>query len=688
MKTLHLVLTLAFLATTAQAQGTRLTPEAATSLIHEATSVRVLVAEGKLLYDATPFSRQRTWGQYCNDAWVLNDRGEFRRAIHAASMALYLGEKQGDDAALAFAKRDLAVSYSYSGNLDAAERFASESVTYQGQHVRDIYSVSYKTLGDVKLRRGDHSQAIEHYKKALSYSTYSWARLTRVALANSYIAAGDLGSARTVLEEARSFSSSPEKEMAWRAWGNYLIAANKPDEAMIEFRRYGAAADGEDGAYQRVWGLEGEARAKGMKGDSTGAKEALLKAMTEAEGVRAKFRSEEFRAGVFGELQDVFTRSAFVLADSGDAEAALEAAERGRARALLDQVRDRVRSGSLSRQAASVPALSTVDIARTIDSKETLVAFLIGTERSLAWVVSSGSVKAVPIAAGRSRLAGSVRAFRAALLGRLPTARDHAKGLYELLIKPLGISDPGQLVLVPHDVLHHLPFQALWDGERYLIEAASITYAPSASTHAHLISKRTSSKARRVLAFGNPDLGDPSMALPGAEREVNNIKIALPDSRIYVQGEATKSRFLADAEKYSIVHIAAHAEFDPVDPLYSRVKLALGNIEAHEIYKLRLDDSSLVALSACESGMTGVTRGDEIWGFTRSLFAAGASAALLSLWPVSDESTEMLMTEFYRGTLTKSFRNSLREAQLKLLREKQFAHPYYWAAFNLNGDGR
>ncbi len=687
------VLMTMLLAASVQAQQARITPEIAAALVQEAYSVQRLTAEGKLLLDSTPYAQQRTWGQYCASAWLLNDGGEFRRAVRAASIALYLGEQSRNTTALAYAKRDLAVSYSYSGNLEMAEKYAAESIAHPAQNASDVRNVSYKTLGDVALRRGNAKQAVEHYKQALNSSSFAWARLIRVSQANAYVAAGELEAARVILEDTRSFSSSPEKEMAWRSWGNYLLAVNKPDEALTEFRKYGAAASGEDGAYHRVWALEGEARALRLKGDSTGARASLLKAIVEAEGVRAKFRSEEFKAGIFGELQDVFTQAAFDLADAGEAEASLDVAERGRSRALLDQVRDRVKSGSMVQTNALAPAMAFRDIATSLAASETLVAYLTGKERSIAWVASAGAVRAVMIPVGRAQLASAVQGLRTSLVLRSPAVKEKAQALHQLLIKPLALQAVNQLIIVPHDVLHHLPFQALWDGERYLIESSTITYSPSASTYAHLVGKQSSSRPRRVVAFGNPDLGDVALSLPGAEREVNNIKAAYPEARVYLQREATKARFFSDAPQFSLVHVAAHAEFDAVDPLFSRVRLApdqgvFGNIEAHEIYKLRLGESSLVTLSACESGMTGITRGDEIWGFSRSFLAAGAPAVLLSLWPVSDDSTERMMTLFYGGLQQKSLRDSLREAQLAVLKEDRFAHPFFWAAFNLTGDGR
>ena len=164
-----------------------------------------------------------------------------------------------------------------------------------------------------------------------------------------------------------------------------------------------------------------------------------------------------------------------------------------------------------------------------------------------------------------------------------------------------------------------------------------------------------------------------------------------PESEAYFQKDATKPRFLAGAPKANLIHVAAHAEVDSLDPLYSRIYLAPvskedGALEAHEIYRMGLNGPGLIALSACNTALGKVSTGDEIWGFTRSFLSAGAPALLVSLWPVADESTERLMTRFYEALGKSDARLALRQAQLEVMRERRFSHPFFWAPFDLVGD--
>ena len=146
-----------------------------------------------------------------------------------------------------------------------------------------------------------------------------------------------------------------------------------------------------------------------------------------------------------------------------------------------------------------------------------------------------------------------------------------------------------------------------------------------------------------------------------------------------------------------VVHVAAHAVIDEVDPMYSLIKLATGgqvgtlaamgsDMEARELAALDLSRARVVSLSACNSGLGTVAQGDEFMGFKRALFAAGARSALVSLWPVDDIATELLMTQLHRGWKTSTLVNAMRAAQIKVLEQTKYAHPYYWAPFTLVGD--
>ena len=672
-----------------------LSPEAAKALLEDADSIARITAEARISTATTPVTG--TWKNNQSVSFTLSEKGNFREAVRAAGVAILQGESEGiGQPALALAKIDMARAFSYAGNLDLAEKFASEALKHNaGQwYYAFVRAAGNKTLGDVALRRGDFPKAIDSYREADKHTSVEGRIVVRTALANALMLAGRFPEALAMYQEVKSYSKSPVREMIARLGGELALRQGNHDEAIARFREYGQGATGEDGAYHRVWALDGEARALLAKGDQQAAVKLLLEATSVASGLRARFYSEEFRTGLFGEMEAVFARTVIALTDSGNHQRAFEIAEASRARALSDQVRDRVPAASVAKTALAIGADGkSVNPADVIGGTETLVVYFVAQDQTIAWVRDKGGLKAVKLGITRDQLRQEVQRMRVAIVERSPQVRERGARLHEVLVKPLGLSADRGLIIVPHDALHHLPFQALWNGERYLIQSHAISYAPSLDSLAHIVRTRDANRSMKIVAFGNPDLGSDSLALPGAEREVNNIKVAYPDTLTFLRTEATKPRFVSESPKHALVHIAAHAEFDALDPLYSRVRLApesgvAGALEAHEIYKLNFSNTSLVTLSACESGMSRITRGDEIWGFTRSFLAAGAPALVLSLWPVADESTEKIMTAFYKEMREVNPREAIRRAQLAVSGDPRFEHPYFWAPFNLIGDWR
>ncbi|WP_218512069.1 CHAT domain-containing protein, partial [Variovorax sp. dw_308] len=179
---------------------------------------------------------------------------------------------------------------------------------------------------------------------------------------------------------------------------------------------------------------------------------------------------------------------------------------------------------------------------------------------------------------------------------------------------------------------------------QYVIETHPVSVAPSMSIAVQL-AQSTPRVDASLTAFGNPRIDD-QHELPGAAAEVKEIATVFPRNKVYMGAAATKTQFREAAGRSPLIHVAAHAEADQIDPLYSRILLANEDgkqnfLEAHEILDLPLSHSALVTLSACESGLGRVATGDEVLGFTRSFLSAGTSSLISSLWSVSDDATEV-----------------------------------------------
>jgi len=187
---------------------------------------------------------------------------------------------------------------------------------------------------------------------------------------------------------------------------------------------------------------------------------------------------------------------------------------------------------------------------------------------------------------------------------------------------------------------------------------------------------------------GNPDLGSKSLDLPFAEYEVGTIRWNFPEVTLLTKERATEDWVAANIDKFGIIHLASHGEFDAVNPLFSAIKLSKGpqkdgDLEAAEVFALRIN-ADMVVLSACQTGLGKVNSGDDVVGLNRAFFYAGTHTVLSSLWRVSDVATAVLIKAFYRYYQWERKSDALRKAVL--LVKKQYPHPAYWGAFTLVGD--
>jgi CHAT domain-containing protein len=265
--------------------------------------------------------------------------------------------------------------------------------------------------------------------------------------------------------------------------------------------------------------------------------------------------------------------------------------------------------------------------------------------------------------------------------------------LYALVIKPVEalMKDKRVWGIIPHGHLHYVSFAALRDEQGYLFEKHPLFYSPSASVLKFTFARKYEKSGKmKVLALGNPDLKDMNYDLPLAELEAKSIKWDFPEIDVLTREKATETWVQAHIGDYQIIHIASHGEFDPINPLFSSLKLTSdsandGNFQVSEVFALNIK-ADLVTLSACQTGLGEITGGDELVGLNRAFIYAGTHAILSSLWRVSDVSTAVLIKHFYRNYVLENKVESLRKAQL--LVKSLYPHPSYWAGFTLTGDYR
>jgi CHAT domain-containing protein/tetratricopeptide (TPR) repeat protein len=672
-------------------------PAAAELIVSEVDQSLKVASVGQILYSAD--AMKSTGLRYCAMSNELANQGEFRKAVQSASKALFLGLRDRDPMLSARAARDLAYSYNLAGWPERADYWAHEAIKYvKDARGRDadpkaIYGPTFKTLGDIQLQRWRPDLAIPQYERALEQGDWNFRPLVQAALARAYAETGDMSQASKVLADAKQNLAPTLRAYLSRTEGEIALLQHNYSAALQVFDSASTSASGDDADYIRMWAAYGTARAHKLQGDAKLALASLQKALDLAETVRSRFRSEEFKTGVFGKIQTIFDEAITLALDMGADEEALGYAERARARAMLDLISGRVQQQSTGGQfGATVRASAVSEIRATIPAETAVVVYHLTSDRDVAWVVRRESVTVIRLPGDSEEVGQKVRALRVSIQQH-ENIQAASAVLYDELVKPLHLKAKESVIFVPHKTLHLLPFQALQGPNGYLIQERSISYLPSASALVAIGASRKSTN-EEVLAMGNPDLGRKDMDLPGAVREVQSLSVTLPGVKSYLRADATPDVLIAEGPKSRIIHIAAHAMVDELDPLRSTIYLSpgktrRGEIEALDLYEVDLAGTRLVVLSACESGLGVVAQGDEFFGFQRTFLAAGAGALVGSLWSIADDPTARLMASFYNGVKSgQTLASALRQAELTLLQDPVLSHPLFWAPFNLVGDAR
>jgi len=359
---------------------------------------------------------------------------------------------------------------------------------------------------------------------------------------------------------------------------------------------------------------------------------------------------------------------------------------------LLRVLRELPPAESESLELLAPVSLSLEEIRSRLPPGTLLVEYFRIGARLVAFVVGRDLLEVMPVALV-PRVQHALRLLQFQLswarpgLGEAsPSAREasllstqtHLAELHQELIAPLRSRLQAEhLVIVPHDLLHYVPFHALYDGRRHLIDEYSISYAPSSTIYA-LCDRRPPAASRSSLVLGVPDPQTPSIL-----DEVRSVAALLPSAELHVGEEASVDVLRERGGAQRLIHIATHGFFRPDNPMFSGIRLGGSYLTLYDLYNLKLP-ADLVALSACVSGVNVIAAGDEVLGLARGLFRAGAASLLLTLWEVPDQSTTAFMKAFYARLLASPNRAAaLREAMLEV--RGSYPHPVHWAPFVLMG---
>jgi CHAT domain-containing protein len=476
------------------------------------------------------------------------------------------------------------------------------------------------------------------------------------------------------------------------------------------------------------------ARLDRAEGRLDAARARMDEALELLETLRTAVLDDELRLSWFASVRAAYELQISILMDlerqrpgEGFAAAAFEAAERGRARSLLDLLREaRVDLP----QPAAPQRVRLADVQRhSLDEGTLLLAIFLGEERGVLWAVTPTAIHSFELPA-RERVEAVARDVYTRLSRLDPAARARqGTALAELGRTLFGRAAPllsgKRLAVIADGALQYIPFAALpvpGDGAagEPLIARHEVVVLPSVAVLAELRGRTAARPAAtpRIAVLADPvfrqdDLrvakgtrspGEPARfeRLPWTRREAEAIAAEVrPGSgaELLLALDFKASRDLAMSRELGrarIVHFATHGVLDSRRPERSGLVLSLvdaagrprdGFLRLRDIYRLNLR-ADLVVLSGCRTALGREIRGEGLIGLTRGFLDAGAPRVVASLWSVQDRATAELMGRFYHALLREGRppAAALRTAQLALRQDRRFADPYFWAAFTFQGD--
>ena len=381
--------------------------------------------------------------------------------------------------------------------------------------------------------------------------------------------------------------------------------------------------------------------------------------------------------------------------------------------------------------------LNIAEIQQDLSVSSAMIEYFTGEEKSFAFVITPEKSALIELPVDTTLVSKAKKFLTGIRKNNLEWTYENGTWLYKSLLEPLipSIKGAKNLLIIPDQILSNIPFEALITGGKknapsYFIEKYALTYQISASiwqdksksppsktpllsfagfapvfksTQLYATATHRDGFAERYsqdTTFLDPLRGQQYFReLPNSGEEVTQIaslfKKLNQSADTYIFEQANETAFKSESPKYNILHIATHAYANNDEPELSwlafantdsttKTKRDDGVLYAGEIYGLALH-ANLVVLSACETGVGKMIKGEGVMSLSRSLMYAGVPNIVLSLWKVGDLDTRLLMVEFYKAYLSgKSYSDALRIAKLNLLR-KTSGNPKSWAGFVLFG---
>ena len=643
--------------------------------------------------------------------------GDYPRALELYQELLKQTETYGDKGGVAMVRDQIGRIYADQGRYEEALRYHREALAgLEAANMKHAVGVTLNNISPVYLLQRNYTEALSVSQRSVSLARETGRKVDLfVALTNlgySQLGLNRLAEARQSFNEAVSIVEDLRTQVAGgveerqRYFENgmqahhgllsVLVKENRPADALM---------------------LAERAKARTLLDILQQGRVSVQKAMT------VKEQNEERQ--LKSQLTQLNKQLARVKqSDKQDAARVIAAeSQLEKARLNYEAFQNALYAShpELKTQRGEAPIINAQELAGLLpNSSSVLLEYVVSDEETYLFAITKPAENAetqvqvytVPIK--RAELAKQIESFRQQLANRDLGFKASATKLYDLFLKPAQAQLRGKtnVVIAPDNSLWDMPFQALVNGAgRFVIEDAAITYAPSLTVLREMTKRRRSQAApTTLLALGNPvsssetverkGLRDGSLApLPESGEEVKALGrlYGAARSKVYVGADAREDRVKSEAGTAGILHFSTHGTLNNAAPMYSYLTLSQvgsnddGLLEAWELMQLDLK-ADLAVLSACETARGRIGAGEGVIGFSWAMFIAGVPSTVVSQWKVDSASTRDLMVNFHRSLLSpagpkQSKTDALRQAALKLMRNPETSHPFYWAGFVLVGDG-
>ena len=663
--------------------------------------------------------------------------GKYNKALDYLEEARLLLEKLGDQVGVQVAYGQLGLTYRKLGQLEEAKKALEEQLRIAKE--LDNLGGQRAALGNLGLIYFDleqYDKASEYHNQQLTLAESLGDQDTKAgALANLGMvseAKGDYEQALNLYRQSEEIRLSLGKDTGYLAgqFGLLYRSMGKHRKALPYLRRYVEATKNNRDSYAHGEALANLAVTHYEIRQYQEAEEIAIEAIKVRESLSENLKDSD-KISINDSFAQTYGLLQLILAKRGQEETALEFAERGRARALVEILFSRLNQKQESPPKLVFPDLEEIrKIAK--EQNATLVEYsLVPDEQLYIWVISpDGKINFRSVDPPKDiSLQELVRVSReqSGFRGRSSSnstsqetiSTTHLQQLYQFLIEPIAEflpqNEEERIIFIPHQELFLVPFPALQDAnEIYLIEKHTILTAPSIQALSFTRQRKqqfnnsSPPKGREVLIVGNPQMPKqgvgsnlkPLAPLPGAEKEAKAISPIFETNPI-IGSDATETAILERMPNAKVIHLATHGLLDDFSGIGSPGAIALtpsgqddGFLTTIEIMEHFGQPGStplkaeLAVLSACNTG-SGDIKGEGVIGLSRSLIAAGIPTIVVSLWQVPDNDTNLLMREFYTNLYERKLdkAQAMRQAMLTMLNDDGGNFdPIAWAAFTVIGE--